>query len=111
MINYTWNCKTVEVYPTKGEYTNVVYNIHYYVEGEDSESLYSSELIGNQLLNTSNTENFKPFSELTNETAVAWCKAAMGEHGVTGIESVIAKNIEDELHPASLMLVIGDEPG
>lgn len=109
MINYTWNCETVEVLPTEGDYTHVVYNVHYYVVGEDSESLYTSDLVGNQLLNISSIDDFKPFSELTNEMAVAWCKAAMGASGVNSIETVIAKTIEDETNPASLMLVIGEE--
>ena len=42
MINYTWNCQTVDAYPKEGEYTDVVYNVHYYVLGEDSETAYQS---------------------------------------------------------------------
>ena len=28
MINYNWNCKTVDVKPTDGDLSNVVYNVH-----------------------------------------------------------------------------------
>ena len=50
MITYDWNCKTVDVYPQDKEYTNVVYNVHYYVTGEDSETAYRSDIIGTQIL-------------------------------------------------------------
>ena len=29
MINYIWNCKTVDAYPQDGEYADVVYNVHW----------------------------------------------------------------------------------
>lgn len=108
MINYTWNCKTVDAYPQDGEYTDVVYNVHYYVLGEDSETAYQSDIIGTQILNVSDIADFKPFSELTNEDAVAWCKAAMGEEQVAQIEATIAASIEDQVNPSSVTLVIGE---
>ena len=30
---YDWNCATVDCYPTDGEYTDVVYNVHWIVTG------------------------------------------------------------------------------
>jgi hypothetical protein len=108
MINYEWNCKTVDVYPQDGEYTNVVYNVHYYVLGEDSETAYQSNIIGTQILNVSDITDFKPFNELTNEDVVAWCKVAMGEEQVAQIEDTIAAAIEDQVNPTSVTMVIED---
>ena len=108
MINYIWNCKTVDAYPQDGEYTDVVYNIHYYVLGEDSETAYQSDLIGTQILNVSDITGFIPFDELTNEDAVAWCKEAMGEEQVAQIEATIAAAIEDQINPSSVTLIIGE---
>jgi hypothetical protein len=108
MINYEWNCKTVDVYPQDGEYTDVVYNVHYYVLGEDSETAYQSNLIGTQILNVSDITDFKPFNELTNEDVVAWCKVAMGEEQVAQIEDTIAAAIEDQVNPTSVTMVIED---
>ena len=108
MINYEWNCKTVDVYPQDGEYADVVYNVHYYVLGEDSETAYQSDLIGTQILNVSDITGFIPFDELTNEDAVAWCKEAMGEEQVAQIEATIAAAIEDQINPSSVTLVIGE---
>ena len=108
MINYEWNCKTVDAYPQNGEYTDVVYNVHYYVLGEDSETAYQSDLIGTQILNVSDITGFIPFDELTNEDAVAWCKEAMGEEQVAQIEATIAAAIEDQINPSSVTLIIGE---
>ena len=108
MINYEWNCKTVDVYPQDGEYADVVYNVHYYVLGEDSETAYQSDLIGTQILNVSDITSFIPFDELTNEDAVAWCKEAMGEEQVAQIEATIAAAIEDQINPSSVTLIIGE---
>ena len=108
MINYEWNCKTVDVYPQDIEYTDVVYNVHYYVIGEDSETAYRSDFIGTQILNVSDITDFKPFNELTNEDAVAWCKAAMGEEQVAQIEAMIAASIEDQVNPTSVTMIIAD---
>lgn len=108
MINYIWNCKTVDVYPQDGEYTDVVYNVHYYVLGEDSETAYQSDIIGTQILNVSDITDFIPFDELTNEDAVAWCKEAMGEEQVAQIEATIAAAIEDQINPSSVTLIIGE---
>jgi len=108
MINYEWNCKTVDVYPQDGEYTDVVYNVHYYVLGEDSETAYQSNLIGTQILNVSDITDFKPFNELTNEDVVAWCKVAMGEEQVAQIEDTIAAAIEDQVNPTSVTMTIGE---
>ena len=36
-IEYNWNCRTVDVHPTEGDETNVVYNVHWEVTGISSE--------------------------------------------------------------------------
>jgi len=33
MTTINWDCKTVDVYPVEGEYTDVVYNVHWIVTG------------------------------------------------------------------------------
>ena len=36
-VTYEWNCKTVDVHPTKGSETDVVYNVHWIVTGVSDE--------------------------------------------------------------------------
>jgi len=108
MINYTWNCKTVDVYPKEGELENVVYNVHWILEGEDSETAYRGDCIGTQILNTSNIETFVPVEELTNEIITGWVKSTIGEESVAKLEQTIAKKIQEQAEPTTITMTIGD---
>jgi hypothetical protein len=114
MVTYEWNCKTVDVYPQEGGNADVVYNVHWIVNGI-SDTLnpegipYSSTNIGTQVLNIGDIPNFIPFDQLTNEIAVDWTKTTMGLDQVTSIEENIAEAIELKINPTSITLVIGEE--
>ena len=113
MITYDWNCKTVDAYPQDGEYTDLVYNVHWIVTGVSDElkpdgTTYSATNIGTQSLNTSDVTVFIPFEDLTNEIVVAWTQGAMGEDQVAGIETSIASQIEKLITPTSVTLTIGE---
>jgi len=110
MTNYDWNCKTVDAYPQDGDYTDVVYNVHWIVTGtSDSEGVtYSATSIGTQVLDTSVITDFIPFDELTNEQVVSWTKSAMGEEQVDSIETAIQSEIDNLINPTSVTLTIGE---
>jgi hypothetical protein len=110
---YNWNCKTVDVYPTEGEYSDVVYNVHWIVTGTSDEvdtqgNPYSVTNIGTQSLSTSDITDFTPISEVTNEEVVEWTKAAMGEEQVENIEASIQRAIDLLINPTSVTMTIGD---
>ncbi len=110
MTNYDWNCKTVDAYPQDGDYTDVVYNVHWIVTGtSDSEGVtYSANSIGTQVLDTSGITDFIPFDELTNEQAVSWTKSAMGQEQVDSIQAGIQSEIDNLINPTSVTLTIGE---
>jgi hypothetical protein len=110
MTNYDWNCKTVDAYPQDGDYTDVVYNVHWIVTGtSDSEGVtYSATSIGTQVLDTSGITDFIPFDELTNEQAVSWTKSAMGQEQVDSIQAGIQSEIDNLINPTSVTLTIGE---
>jgi hypothetical protein len=110
---YNWNCKTVDVYPTEGEYSDVVYNVHWIVTGTSDEfdtqgNPYSVTNIGTQSLSTSDITDFTPISEVTNEEVVEWTKAAIGEEQVENIEASIQRAIDLLINPTSVTMTIGD---
>ena len=107
MITYDWNCKTVDAYPQDGEYTDLVYNVHYIVSGEDEIGNVATN-IGTQSLDVSDVNEFIPFEDLTNEVVVGWTKAALGEEQVASIEANIAAQIEQMIKPTSVTLTIGE---
>lgn len=105
MINYTWDCRTVDVYPIKGELEKVVYNVHWRLTGTDENGI-SETIIGTQVLNTDNITDFKPFNELTNDEVVEWTKSSLGSDRVAEIELNIANQIEEKINPKSITLNI-----
>ena len=112
---YSWDCKTVDVYPTQGANTNVVYNVHWKVNGTsnqlDSNGMpITASARGSQILTTDNITNFVSFENLTNEIAVGWTKGAIGAEEVTSIEARIEAEIASKTTPTSVTLTIGGEP-
>ena len=60
---YDWNCRTVDCYPTDGEYTDVVYNVHWIVTGtsdtlDPDGNAYTATSIGTQTISTSDLSSF-----------------------------------------------------
>jgi len=108
MIKYDWNCRTVDVYPKLNDYSDVVYNVHYIVNGTDENGITGSA-IGTQVLNTENISDFKPFSELTNDEIVQWTKLSLGSDRVAEIQLNIANQIEEKINPKSITLTIDNE--
>jgi hypothetical protein len=111
-IIYNWNCNTVDVYPTQGEFDNIIYRVHYIVTGgiDYSTNAITATRPGTQVLNTENVANFIPFNELTSEQTVAWTKSAMGEEMVLAIEADIANQIELLRNPVSITVTVPDPP-
>ena len=111
MTTINWNCKTVDVYPTEGEYTDVVYNVHWIVTGTSDQldpegNPYTGRVIGTEMLDTSTITDFVPFADLTNDTIVQWTKDAMGTERVTEIEANIQSQIDALITPTSVTMTI-----
>tara|TARA_R110000824_G_scaffold185827_2_gene366885 strand:- start:2292 stop:2630 length:339 start_codon:yes stop_codon:yes gene_type:complete len=111
MINYNWNCKTVDAYPKEADKTDVVYNVHWIVTGvsdqlDPDDNPYTARIIGTQLLDISDITGFIPFDQLTNEKITEWTKTAMGSEEVSSIESGIKSSIESLIAPTSVTLTI-----
>ena len=112
-VTYEWNCKTVDVHPTEGSETDVVYNVHWVVTGVSDEldsdgNAYQSDIIGTQTVPLDPESEFIPFNELTNEIVVGWTKGAMGEEQVKAIESGVKEFIDQEINPIFVTMTIAD---
>lgn len=113
MINYDWNCRTVDARPLEDGEVDVVYNVHWRVTGTSDElnpegNAYSASNIGTQVVTWNPEGTFIPFEDLTNEIVVEWTQTAMGEEQVANIEASIANQIESLIHPTSVTLTIGE---
>ena len=106
---YSWNCRTVDCYPTFDDETDVVYNVHWRITATSSEvdandNPYTSSIYGTETISTEDIENFIPFADLTNTIVTEWCETTMGEEKVAEMKTSLDANIESQINPTSVTL-------
>ena len=101
---YTWDCKTVDTYPTHSEQTDVIYNVHWRVTGFDGTN--ETTHIGTQTLETEDLSSFTAFDEVTHANVVEWTKAALGEERVNEIQDSLDASLLEILTPTSITRII-----
>lgn len=109
---YTWDCKTVDVYPTYDNHSDVVYNVHWRLNAESDQqdaegNNYTATVYGTQTLTVDDIGSFIPFADLTNDTVIGWVTAAMGDDEVANLKSGLDSNIDNQINPTSVTKTIG----
>jgi hypothetical protein len=111
MTTFNWDCRTVDVYPTNGDNTDVVYNVHWRLTGvsdqlDANDNPYSATVIGTQTLSTEEIVDFVPFEDLTHEQIVTWTQEAIGAEQVTQMEDNVNNQIDNLITPTSVTKTI-----
>ena len=106
-ISYEWNVKTVDVYPTDEEQTNVIYNVHWRLNATDTQvdpegNPYTASVYGTQSLDTSDLSGFIDFDSVTAAEVQGWVESAMGEEEVQSLKDSLDSKIADEINPTSV---------
>ena len=109
---YTWDCKTVDVYPTYDNYSDVVYNVHWRLNAESDQqdaegNNYTATVYGTQTLTVDDIGSFIPFADLTNDTVIGWITTAMGDDEVQSLKDGLDSNIDSQINPTSVTKTIG----
>ena len=110
---YTWDCKTVDTYPTHDSYSDVVYNVHWRLTAEDDANQdadgnnWTASSYGTQALDTADIADFTSFADLTSSDVQAWVETAMGEEAVTALKAGLDAQIEAKINPTSVTKTIG----
>jgi hypothetical protein len=106
-MTYSWDCRTVDTYPTQGELTDVVYNVHWRLTG--TEDAHSATVIGTQSLTAEDIqpEGFIAFEDLTHEQVIAWVEEAMGEERVAELKASVDSQVASLITPTSVTKTIG----
>jgi len=105
-INYTWDCKTVDVQTIDGN-EDTVFNVHWRLTGED-DSNNASTVYGAQLLDTTDLSNFTAFADLTNEQITGWVQSALGEDRVAELKTNVSNKIAELVTPTQETKTIGE---
>jgi len=109
---YTWDCKTVDVYPTHDGHSDVVYVVHWRLNAESDQqdaegNNYSASVYGTHSVNADDITNFIPFADLTNDTVTGWVTTGMGDDEVANLKSGLDSNIDNQINPTSVTKTIG----
>ena len=101
-----WSISTLDRQLVDGEHTDVVTVIHWNVtdsetvgEGEEAKT-YSGRCYGTVGL-AAPGDSFTSYSDITEETAIGWCKTALGDDQVTALEESVANQIAIEKNPVT----------
>ena len=106
---YTWDCKTVDVYPEHDNESDVVYNVHWRLNAESDQTHevdgkdvhYTASSYGTHSVNADDIENFVPFADLTNDLVTGWVTDGMGEDEVDSLKENLDNNINGQINPTS----------
>lgn len=119
-IVYTWNCRTVDTYPTSTDSqepanteTDVIYNVHYSLTGTETveDVTYTANIIGTKNLSTQDFSSFTAFADLTHEDVIAFTQAAMNSENpeaVNELEASVAAQISSQITPTTVTKYIVD---
>ena len=111
--NYTWNCRTVNVYPTYESLDDVVYVVHWRLSATSDQNdpegnPYTATMYSTKALSLADVgTDFIPFADLTNEVITGWTEAAMGTDEVQTHKNGLDTNITKQVTPTSEMKTIG----
>jgi hypothetical protein len=107
-INYTWDCKTCNTYPTKGGKSNVVHKVYWRLTATDDTNVdgngnnWTFTVYDTQVLNTDDLSSFINWSSLKESDVQGWVEAAIGEDRVKQLKDGLAAQIAKKVTPKSV---------
>ena len=107
-ITYTWDCKTVDTYPTKDGKSDVVFNVHYKLKGEDDTTeKNAATTYGVASINTDDLSTFTEFADLKESDVISWVESVLGTEKITAYKAYIDSQIAEKITPTVVTKVIG----
>tara|TARA_R100000995_G_scaffold46636_1_gene22087 strand:+ start:1518 stop:1862 length:345 start_codon:yes stop_codon:yes gene_type:complete len=112
-INYLWDVKTCDTYPTKSGKSNVVHNVHWRLTATDDANNdadgnpQTASVYGSQGLDTSDLSSFTNWSSLDDAKVQGWVEAAMGADEVTAMKEGLDAQIAGKITPTSVTKTLG----
>jgi len=107
-ITYTWNINAVDTYPSVGDNSDVIYNVHWRLNAEDDANQdadgnnLTAGVYGTQSLDTSDLSNFTNFDSVTSSQVQGWVEGAMGAEEVQNLKDGLDANIASQKNPTSV---------
>ena len=94
--SYTWAVTGLMV-ENRGDMENVAVMSNFSINGTDG--THTGQVSYSVNLLPADAQNFTPYNQVTQEQALAWTKAALGEDRVTNMEAEVAAQIAQAAIP------------
>tara|TARA_R110000737_G_scaffold164013_1_gene191497 strand:+ start:392 stop:736 length:345 start_codon:yes stop_codon:yes gene_type:complete len=102
-MNYTWFFSALGVHPSADGQTDVVYDIHWRLGGDDG-SGHSSFVYGSVECTHTAGDPFIPFADLTESEVQGWAITSLGDERVVGLKAEIDAMIEEKITPTTKLM-------
>ena len=96
-ITNTWNVVSLDAYPELDGETDVVFTVHWTLNGTDG--TYNGSVYGSVGVTLDEGASFTPYADLTQAQVIGWVQSALGEEQVTAYEANVAQQIENQINP------------
>jgi hypothetical protein len=94
---YTWVINALDCYPEADGEQDVVFTVHWTLNGIDGD--YTGSVYGTVGVNLNPDAPFTPYADLTEAQVMGWVEDALGEEQVAAYESNVAQQISDAINP------------
>jgi hypothetical protein len=96
-ITNTWSVVQLDAYPELDGETDVVFTVHWRLDGTDG--TYSGSVYGSFSVSLDEGSAFTPYASLTQAQVLGWVQDALGEEQVAAYEANVAQQIADQQDP------------
>jgi hypothetical protein len=93
----TWNVVSMDAYPELDGETDVVFTVHWTLNGTDG--TYNGSVYGSVGVTLDEGATFTPYADLTQAQVIGWVQDALGEEQVASYEANVAQQIENQINP------------
>jgi hypothetical protein len=94
---YTWNIQQLNCYPEQDGETDVVFVVHWTLNGTDG--TYAGSVYGSVGVTVDPDAPFVPYASLTEAQVIGWVQDALGEEQVASYEANVAQQIDNQINP------------
>jgi len=95
---YTWVITAMDAYPQQAGQTDVVFTVHWTLNGTDGNG-HNGSVYGTVGVTYTAGEPFTPYAQLTQAQVTGWVTAALGAEQVAAYEANISAQIENQINP------------
>jgi hypothetical protein len=96
-ITNTWSVVQMDAYPEYEGETDVVFTVHWTLNGTDG--TYNGSVYGSVGVTLDEGATFTPYASLTQAQVIGWVQDTLGEEQVLSYEANVAQQIDNQINP------------